>query len=345
MGRVPSRGRAIVAQRAEWETALDDNPRLIASYDQPELRLVRDWGAEGWVDGERELLPGVSVIPTGGHSAGHQAILVRAPGAAPLAFFGDLMMRPWAANPRWVTSFDDFPLDVRRGQGDVVRAGRRRGLDDRPLARVEAAGRPAASRSATASATSRPRPSRCQSGPDAAGWAFGRTVPSIFAGARADCNVRAVARDAAYARHARPWAPCGTPTRPPRGSSSIPSTPTRDRRSADAAMTAPPPMSFGRSRTMASSRMSAMAGSRVSRRSSPARTAASAVPSRSPSRARGRMSSSPISPRAPTLVRRAASWRPRVGRRSRSPATCRTRRIADGWSTRRSRRSGRSMSS
>jgi hypothetical protein len=20
-------------------------------------------------------------------------------------------MRPWAANPRWVTSFDDFPLD------------------------------------------------------------------------------------------------------------------------------------------------------------------------------------------------------------------------------------------
>jgi glyoxylase-like metal-dependent hydrolase (beta-lactamase superfamily II) len=100
----------IVAQRAEWETALGDNPRLVASYDQPEIRLVRDWGAEGWVDGERELVPGVSVIPTGGHSAGHQAIIVRAPGAAPLAFFGDLMMRPWAANPRWVTAFDDFPL-------------------------------------------------------------------------------------------------------------------------------------------------------------------------------------------------------------------------------------------
>jgi glyoxylase-like metal-dependent hydrolase (beta-lactamase superfamily II) len=100
----------IVAQRAEWETALDDNPRLVASYDQPELRLVRDWGAEGWADGERELVPGVSVIPTGGHSTGHQAIIVRAPGAAPLAFFGDLMMRPWAANPRWVTAFDDFPL-------------------------------------------------------------------------------------------------------------------------------------------------------------------------------------------------------------------------------------------
>jgi glyoxylase-like metal-dependent hydrolase (beta-lactamase superfamily II) len=101
----------IVAQRAEWKIALGDNPRLVASYVQPELELVREWGVEGWVEGERELIPGVSVIPTGGHSAGHQAIIVRAPGAAPLAFLGDLAMRPWSANPRWVTAFDDFPLD------------------------------------------------------------------------------------------------------------------------------------------------------------------------------------------------------------------------------------------
>ncbi|HEY7736428.1 MAG TPA: MBL fold metallo-hydrolase [Candidatus Limnocylindrales bacterium] len=101
----------IVAQRAEWEIALDENPRILASYDQPELRLVRDWGAVGWADGERELLPGVSVVRTGGHSKGHQAILVRGDGGRTLAFFGDLAMRPWAANPRWVTSFDDFPLD------------------------------------------------------------------------------------------------------------------------------------------------------------------------------------------------------------------------------------------
>jgi glyoxylase-like metal-dependent hydrolase (beta-lactamase superfamily II) len=102
---------SIVAQRAEWEIALGDNPRLVASYVQPELRLVADWGAQSWADGERELLPGVSVVPTGGHSAGHQGIVVRAPGARPLAFLGDLAMRPWSANPRWVTAFDDFPLD------------------------------------------------------------------------------------------------------------------------------------------------------------------------------------------------------------------------------------------
>ena len=113
----------IVAQRAEWEIALGDNPRLVASYDQPELRLARDWGAEGWVDGERELLPGVSVVPTGGHSAGHQAIVVRGAGPAgrTLAFFGDLAMRPWSANPKWVTAFDDFPLDSVLVKGELFR--------------------------------------------------------------------------------------------------------------------------------------------------------------------------------------------------------------------------------
>jgi glyoxylase-like metal-dependent hydrolase (beta-lactamase superfamily II) len=113
----------IVAQKAEWEVALGDNPRLVASYVQPELELVRDWGAEGWADGEREVVPGVSVVPTGGHSAGHQAIIVRGTGdgGRTLVFFGDLFMRPWGANPRWVTAFDDFPLDSVARKAELFR--------------------------------------------------------------------------------------------------------------------------------------------------------------------------------------------------------------------------------
>ena len=99
-----------VAQLAEWQIAMGDNPRLVAGYDQPELRLVRDLGLHGTVDGEAEILPGVSVVPTGGHSAGHQGVVIRGRDRT-VAFFGDLCMRPWSANPRWVTAFDDFPLD------------------------------------------------------------------------------------------------------------------------------------------------------------------------------------------------------------------------------------------
>ena len=100
---------AIVAQRLEWEFALGPNPRLQASYDQDSLRVVADAGAKGAVDGDGEIMPGVEVLRTGGHSGGHQVIIVRGPRRT-LGFLGDLLMRPWSANPRWVTAMDDFPL-------------------------------------------------------------------------------------------------------------------------------------------------------------------------------------------------------------------------------------------
>ena len=121
--RVDGGGKAfprarIVAQQAEWDIAFSDNSRVVASYDQLELQLVRRWGKAGVVDGDVEVLPGVSVIRTGGHSKGHQAIVVRGTNRS-LAFFGDLGMRPWSANPRWVTSFDDFPLDSVEVKGEL----------------------------------------------------------------------------------------------------------------------------------------------------------------------------------------------------------------------------------
>ena len=102
----------MVAQADEWRFALGTKPRLQASYEQDDLRLVEQWGRSGSSDGDEEVLPGVTVVRTGGHSGGHQAIVVRGggPGGRTVGFFGDLCMRPWSANPRWVPSFDDFPL-------------------------------------------------------------------------------------------------------------------------------------------------------------------------------------------------------------------------------------------
>jgi glyoxylase-like metal-dependent hydrolase (beta-lactamase superfamily II) len=100
---------AIIAQRKEWEIALTDNPRITASYDQPDLRLVRPLALPDASDGEVELLKDVRVVLTGGHSAGHQAVIVRG-AKSTLAFFGDLAMRPWSISPKWTTAFDDFPL-------------------------------------------------------------------------------------------------------------------------------------------------------------------------------------------------------------------------------------------
>jgi glyoxylase-like metal-dependent hydrolase (beta-lactamase superfamily II) len=99
----------VVAQADEWDFALGSNPRLKASYEQADLRLAEPWGRPGAAAGEEEVMPGVEVVRTGGHSGGHQAIVVRGR-TGTVGFFGDLCMRPWSANPRWVPSFDDFPL-------------------------------------------------------------------------------------------------------------------------------------------------------------------------------------------------------------------------------------------
>lgn len=106
----PAMPRArIVAQRSEWAMAFDDNPRTTASYDQAELRLVHPLADADAVDGEHELLPGVTLVATSGHSTGHQAVIVRGRSGT-VAYFGDLLMRPFSARPTWLPSFDDFPV-------------------------------------------------------------------------------------------------------------------------------------------------------------------------------------------------------------------------------------------
>ena len=78
----------------------------------------------------RSCCPGVSVVPTGGHSTGHQAIVVRGSGdgAKTLAFFGDLFMRPVGGEPALGHRVRRLPARLGRAQGRAVRPGRRRGL-------------------------------------------------------------------------------------------------------------------------------------------------------------------------------------------------------------------------
>jgi len=107
MARLRFRGQ-FVAQLAEWEIAMGDNPRLTAGYDQPELKLFRDLAA-GAVDGEAELLPGVLVFATGATAPDIRACSFT--DGSDRGVLRGPVHAPWSANPRWVTSFDDFPLD------------------------------------------------------------------------------------------------------------------------------------------------------------------------------------------------------------------------------------------
>jgi glyoxylase-like metal-dependent hydrolase (beta-lactamase superfamily II) len=76
------------------------------------LGLVRE------VDGTAEVVPGISVHLTGGHSRGHQATLVQGSsgGLAAVLHLGDLLVTQAHLPPAWVSALDDFPLDTIRAK-------------------------------------------------------------------------------------------------------------------------------------------------------------------------------------------------------------------------------------
>src|SRR5256886_12706133 len=64
-----------IVQREHYELARSGHPRYAAArahWDQPALRYRL-------IDGDTELLPGLTLIETGGHAPGHQSVLVRLP--------------------------------------------------------------------------------------------------------------------------------------------------------------------------------------------------------------------------------------------------------------------------
>jgi glyoxylase-like metal-dependent hydrolase (beta-lactamase superfamily II) len=55
------------------------------------LRPIEDAGLLRLVEGEQEIVPGVRVIPTPGHTAGHQSIVIDDGNGHHVVFFGDVI--------------------------------------------------------------------------------------------------------------------------------------------------------------------------------------------------------------------------------------------------------------
>ena len=105
-----SRARHVV-QRREWEDATHPHERNQASYLQENIGPLGESGLLQLVDGETEIVPGVRVIPTPGHTAGHQSVLIGAwdPGAPKALFLGDVVPTAVHVKLPWVMSYDLDP--------------------------------------------------------------------------------------------------------------------------------------------------------------------------------------------------------------------------------------------
>ena len=108
-----------VVQREEAAAARGDQLRLQGIMETEQLELVRAAGQLAEVHGDVEVVPGVTVMPTGGHTRGSQALIIgRAAsghengGAERAVFFGDLIPTRWQLPVRWTSAFDDYPVDA-----------------------------------------------------------------------------------------------------------------------------------------------------------------------------------------------------------------------------------------
>jgi glyoxylase-like metal-dependent hydrolase (beta-lactamase superfamily II) len=77
-----------------------------------QLELVRSAGQLAEVQGEVEVVPGVTVLPTGGHTRGSQAVLIGRADGSRAVFWGDLIPTRWQLPVRWTSAFDDYPVEA-----------------------------------------------------------------------------------------------------------------------------------------------------------------------------------------------------------------------------------------
>jgi len=108
----------LIVQRKHYELARSGHPRFAgarAHWDHPALRYRM-------VDGDTELLPGLTLLETSGHTTGHQSVLVHLPQTGPVLLVIDavVMQRLFTADRQ------ASPLDENEEQ---LRASTRKLLD------------------------------------------------------------------------------------------------------------------------------------------------------------------------------------------------------------------------
>ena len=105
-------------QGAEFAAAVAPPEFQKASYRGPFARL-RASGRLREVRGDEEVLPGVRVRHTGGHTDGHQ-IVVLGDGREKAVFLGDLVPTAWHLPPAYTMAYDLHPQQVMTRKREVL---------------------------------------------------------------------------------------------------------------------------------------------------------------------------------------------------------------------------------
>ncbi|MHC4877610.1 MAG: MBL fold metallo-hydrolase [Planctomycetota bacterium] len=108
-----------VAQRREWVIATADYPELRGAYPQENLLPLRESGQLRLIDGDVEIVPGIRSQVTGGHTDGHQVLIVESENDSAV-FLGDICSTSRHLPILWCLAFDVHMQQTRRAKAAVL---------------------------------------------------------------------------------------------------------------------------------------------------------------------------------------------------------------------------------
>ncbi|MEO0080011.1 MAG: MBL fold metallo-hydrolase [candidate division WOR-3 bacterium] len=117
--RLDSTGRPVLrfpnarhfVQRLEWDDATHPNRRTRATYLPDNFLPIEEAGQLELIEGNLELLPGIELVRTGGHTRGMQIGFIRAEGKTAVFWSDMIPTRSHIAIP-YIMGYDLFPLET-----------------------------------------------------------------------------------------------------------------------------------------------------------------------------------------------------------------------------------------
>jgi glyoxylase-like metal-dependent hydrolase (beta-lactamase superfamily II) len=98
-------------RRAEWDDATHPHERNRASYLAGDFVPLQEAGLVAFHDEDQEILPGIRVVRTGGHTMHHELIRIESGGRVGV-FVADLMPTAAHVDAPWIMGYDLYPMDT-----------------------------------------------------------------------------------------------------------------------------------------------------------------------------------------------------------------------------------------
>lgn len=100
-----------IIQEIEWDDIIHPNIRTAHTYWPDNFTGLSLGDNLKTIQGEQEIVPGVNIRKTGGHTRGHQ--LVEFHGSEGCGVhLGDVLPTHTHTNPLWIMAYDNFPLEL-----------------------------------------------------------------------------------------------------------------------------------------------------------------------------------------------------------------------------------------